>query len=510
MSKSTKQTTENKPPAWAQPLFEQSAAEAQRLYDSGAGGNTYLGSTVAPLSNTTMQGVNQLTQAGQGWNTAGTRPLFQQLGAESTADPFVGQLNRLAGSINPGSVDTSGIQGGRTNTSGITGGQTDVSGLNARGVSASDYRGILNNAQQPTAADQYLTDTASGKYLTGEGNPFYRDRLEREIADSNALLRSQFSGMGRTGSGVSQQVVADNTRDMLMQGLESDWNRERGLQVNAVGMMDAARQGSLASQLGAASGIAGINTGNADRSLQSGIARAGYSAGDLDRGLQAGVARAGFGAGDLDRNLQAALGRADYQAGNFDRQLQGQGLQGNMLAQAGGLRGAGLDRAMGAANAMAGLDQQNFQNRLTGAGATLQAGNILDQQSQAQLADEVARFYALDNQDWTRLGMLQSAAAGAAGNYGVQNQTMRQPINPWGAIGSIFAGKSDIRLKENIKAVGKANGLTVYEFSYKGQPDRWRGVMAQEIPLGSTAVIMENDGYLAVDYAKLGFAMEAA
>ncbi len=482
MSKSTKTSTENKPPAWAQPLFEQSAAEAQRLYDSGAGGNTYLGSTVAPLSNTTMQGVNQLTQAGQAWDTSGTRPLFQQLGAESTADPFVGQLNRLAGSINPGSVDTSGIQGG----------QTDTSGLGARNVSTADYRGILNNAQQPTAADQYLTDTASGKYLTGEGNPFYRERLEREIADSNALLRSQFSGMGRTGSGASQQVVADNTRDMLMQGLESDWNRERGLQVNAVGMMDAARQGSLASQLGAASGIAGIGTGNADRSLQSGIAQAGFSA------------------GDQDRNLQAALGRAGYEAGNFDRELQGQGLQGNMLAQAGGLRGAGLDRAMGAASSMAGLDQQNFQNRLTGAGATLQAGNILDRQSQAQLADEVARFYALDNQDWTRLGMLQSAAAGAAGNYGVQNQTMRQPINPWGAIGSMFAGKSDIRLKENIKAVGKANGLTVYEFSYKGQPDRWRGVMAQEIPLGSTAVIMENDGYLAVDYAQLGFAMEAA
>jgi hypothetical protein len=456
MSKTTKSQTENSPPKWAQPLFEQSASEAQRLYNSGSGGNTYMGSTVTPLSQMTMQGVNQLGQAGQAWDTAGTRGLFGQLGAESVSDPFVGQLNSLAGSINPGSVDTSGIQG--------------------RNVSTSDYRGILDRAQGPTAADQYLTDTASGQYLTGEGNPFYRERLEREIADSNALLRSQFSGMGRSGSGVSQSVIADNTRDMLMGGLENDWNRERGLQMQAVGMLDAANQGNLAAQLGAAGGIAGIGTGNADRLLQ------------------------------------AALGRAGYEAGNYDRELQGQGLQGNMLAQAGGLRGAGLDRAMGAATSMAGLDQQNFQNRLAGAGATLQAGGILDQQSQRELADEVARWYALDNQDWTRLGMLQSAAAGAAGNYGVQNQTTRQPINPWGAIGGLFSGKggSDIRIKEKIAAVGKANGITIYEWNYKGQKERWRGVMAQELPLGSPALIVEPNGYLAVDYHRLGMMMEAA
>ena len=47
MGKTTTQKTENKPPAWATPLFKESASEAQKIYDSGAGGNVYQGQTVA-------------------------------------------------------------------------------------------------------------------------------------------------------------------------------------------------------------------------------------------------------------------------------------------------------------------------------------------------------------------------------------------------------------------------------------------------------------------------------
>jgi hypothetical protein len=40
MSKTSKTTQENKPPAWAEPLFKQSATDALNLYNSGVGGNT--------------------------------------------------------------------------------------------------------------------------------------------------------------------------------------------------------------------------------------------------------------------------------------------------------------------------------------------------------------------------------------------------------------------------------------------------------------------------------------
>lgn len=362
-SKSSTTKQENKPPSWAEPLFRESASDALNLYKSGAGGNTYLGSTVAPLSGTTMQGVNQLAQAGQAWNTAGTRPLYQQIGAASVSDPTVNRLNQVAGGVGD-------IAGGKT---GIT--------------TEAEYRDILGRAQQPTSAASNLQNYASGANLTGEGNPFYRQRMEKELADTAAQIRSTMSGAGRYGSDVSTQALAESLGQIRLQGLENDWNREQANQFNAVGMIDAANQGALGTQLGAVSGLTGV------------------------------------------------------QGQNIANRLSGAGLQGNLLAQSGALRGAGLDRAMGATNAMAGLDQQNFENRLAGAGATLQAGGILDTQAQKQLQDEIAKFYQLDNEDWSRLGMLQSAAAGAAGPYGTQLATSRQPFNPISAIAPLFSGK---------------------------------------------------------------------
>ena len=60
--------------------FELSGSEAMRLYEDGYGGNTYMGSTVSDLSDTTMQGVNSLNEAGANWNTGGTRDLYAGLG----------------------------------------------------------------------------------------------------------------------------------------------------------------------------------------------------------------------------------------------------------------------------------------------------------------------------------------------------------------------------------------------------------------------------------------------
>jgi hypothetical protein len=166
---------------------------------------------------------------------------------------------------------------------------------------------------------------------------------------------------------------------------------------------------------------------------------------------------------------------------------------------------------MAATGAMAGLDQQNFQNRLEGAGATLQAGNIMDQQAQAQLSDDVNKFYAEDNQDWTRLGMLQSAAAGAAGPYGTQIATQRQPMNVGGLMTGLggLLGKSDIHLKEDMILLGRHNGIPIVEFSYRGEPGRYRGTVAQGVPMAyGDALVMEDDGFYAVNYGRLGFPME--
>lgn len=64
---------------------------------------------------------------------------------------------------------------------------------------------------------------------------------------------------------------------------------------------------------------------------------------------------------------------------------------------------------------------------------------------------------------------------------------------------------SDMRLKENIKRVGTlANGLATYVFNYIGSAARQFGIMAQEaLGIVPDAVIVANNGYMAVDYRKV-------
>lgn len=89
MGSKTTTTQESKPPAWATPLFERSAKDALALYRSQPEIPPYAGSAVADLTPTTMQGVNQLAQAGQAYDTSGTRPLFAGIGA-TAAGPLQG------------------------------------------------------------------------------------------------------------------------------------------------------------------------------------------------------------------------------------------------------------------------------------------------------------------------------------------------------------------------------------------------------------------------------------
>ena len=64
---------------------------------------------------------------------------------------------------------------------------------------------------------------------------------------------------------------------------------------------------------------------------------------------------------------------------------------------------------------------------------------------------------------------------------------------------------SDIRLKENIIKVGNSpSGINIYEWNYKGNTQRYRGVMAQEIlERHPEAVALQPDGYMSVYYGKI-------
>ena len=62
-------------------------------------------------------------------------------------------------------------------------------------------------------------------------------------------------------------------------------------------------------------------------------------------------------------------------------------------------------------------------------------------------------------------------------------------------------GMSDVRLKDNVKLVGKSpSDINIYSFNYKGSKDKYEGVLAHEVPWASHT---HDNGYLMVDYSKL-------
>jgi len=79
-----------------------------------------------------------------------------------------------------------------------------------------------------------------------------------------------------------------------------------------------------------------------------------------------------------------------------------------------------------------------------------------------------------------------------------------------GIAGSLAGLFSDARLKENIIPLGEENGHRIYEFSYKGQPERWIGVMAQEVRMIKPEAVIETPEGLKVNYGAIGVEMRRA
>jgi len=98
---------------------------------------------------------------------------------------------------------------------------------------------------------------------------------------------------------------------------------------------------------------------------------------------------------------------------------------------------------------------------------------------------------------------------GAGGLIAQTGQTSKGKTKPGmgGFLGQVGAGiaASDERLKTDITPVGKnPDGLTVYQYRYKGEPGVYIGVMAQEVAeLKPEALGPVVDGYMTVNYDKV-------
>jgi len=80
-----------------------------------------------------------------------------------------------------------------------------------------------------------------------------------------------------------------------------------------------------------------------------------------------------------------------------------------------------------------------------------------------------------------------------------------------GGIGSLFAGLSDARLKENIEHIGEENGFPIYKFNYINIPEKsYIGVMAQDVEQIMPEAVFEREGWKHVNYDMIGIEMREA
>lgn len=105
------------------------------------------------------------------------------------------------------------------------------------------------------------------------------------------------------------------------------------------------------------------------------------------------------------------------------------------------------------------------------------------------------------------VGQLGLGAGGLIAQTGQQEKKKEKP-GIGGFLGQVASGAmaaSDRRLKTDITPVGKnPDGLTVYQYRYKGEPGVYIGVMAQEVAeLKPEALGPVVNGYMTVNYDKV-------
>ncbi|WP_019221291.1 hypothetical protein [Bartonella senegalensis] len=161
-----------------------------------------------------------------------------------------------------------------------------------------------------------------------------------------------------------------------------------------------------------------------------------------------------------------------------------------------------------------------YQGQSNAQSNALKGGLIQDVNRQNALDAERQKWTEQDNQAWNQLERLLRVGTQAAGNYGttsgksttmpsVTKDPLRDAQQVLGLVGGIL-GLCDVRAKENIVPVGEKNGYPLYLFNYKGNPQRYRGVLAQDVLRLKPEAVFVNakTNLLHVDYDKIGLKME--
>ena len=232
-------------------------------------------------------------------------------------------------------------------------------------------------------------------------------------------------------------------------------------------------------------------------------------AGQLGQAISQGAFggdRAGIAAANLRQQQQLSEGKiySDILSGGYDtamgvaQQQQQRALEADQANRAAALaasqqyQGLGKDvygMNTGMARQLAETGQGAQDAGLAGAKAQLEAGGVEQATEQATKDAMIKQFMAEQGYPFQVAEFLVNQNAALGPLYGQTTTTK---------------SKSDVRLKEDIKHIGKTfDGQPIYSYRFKGHPQTQIGLMAQEVEQHHPhAVSNDPDGYKSVDYAE--------
>lgn len=182
----------------------------------------------------------------------------------------------------------------------------------------------------------------------------------------------------------------------------------------------------------------------------------------------------------------------------------------NKVREAARLEGYGLtDRA---SNALSGYPAMGMATTGSGAGFGANGLNIANQGLAGANSGWGAAATGAGAMGANATGMFNAQANFKTAQDGIQGEMMGSILGAGAQLGAAFIGGSDRRLKQDIEFVGvdPKSGFNLYEFSYLGGTQRFRGVMADEVEAQRPhAVLTMPGGFKAVNYTAIGAEMVA-
>jgi hypothetical protein len=316
---------------------------------------------------------------------------------------------------------------------------------------------------------------------------------QRQALTSEAIRSGAYGGCR---AGIAQANLAQQ-QSLANQATLSNLLSQGYTQAQAAAIQNAAAN-RAAQQFGAQQAAAlgqqqfGQNLAAAQQQAALGQALYGQNIGQ-------GQAIAGLGQQQFAQGLGAAqaaacMGKSLFGMSAQQAQLQqaaaqglfGQAAQVAALQQSAGnnMFNYGLQGGQGVAN----LGLANQAAQLQAAQAQMQAGQVQQQTDQAAKSAMYNQFMQQQAFPYQQVGFLGNVSMGIGSQSG-GTTTTTQP------------SYSDVRLKEDIKEVGKTfDGQPIYSFKYKGDNHTQLGLMAQNVKKKHPEAVGSHKGYLTVDY----------